>query len=198
MNTLSYYLSSLPNENPPLARASPKFQRPTSIDMNAPLLRRDSTTEAVIFPNLVLEAAPDEDGSELSLISEPSLANQLLSRFNQLMENFTPANDDQQQIDYQSVVSANHAAIIMGQQGSERKKAKAVTRNREEFQKLKLQLREAGALTNYGTRAFLKPIVEDCAEELKKARKKKNKGAKSKMRAIGEQAKMAPKATAIV
>lgn len=163
MNSISNFINSLPNEDPALVR--PSSRKSTSVGMNTPLFRRDSTTEEILPPDLVEVSSDDlldDSSSSSSLQNESSFSIHLKSTFNHILDTFTC------EIDEEHTMAASHA-IFLGQKGSEQNKAKAVTLDREEFQKLKAQLRNSGMVTNFGSRAVLNSIVEGCAEELREA-----------------------------
>mmetsp|Transcript_11256 Transcript_11256/g.18647 ORF Transcript_11256/g.18647 Transcript_11256/m.18647 type:complete len:205 (+) Transcript_11256:117-731(+) len=196
MNSISNIMSSLPNESlsnenvdSGLVRVSPKSRKSIILNMNTPLFRRDSTTDEIILPDLISDSSvQDGEESDSSVTDESSFTNQIMSTFyNHIVDTFAPPPASVQ-VEQQSGISASHA-IFLGQKGSEQKKARALTQNREEFQKLKTQLKESGMVTNYATRAVLNSIVEGCAEEMRDARMRKNSNGISKVDVRGLKSK---------
>jgi hypothetical protein len=184
MNRHSNFPNTLPIEQKPAGgRSSPaaRLRKQKIADMdrkNTPLFRRDSTTDAIIPLDLERSSFYDWDGSDSSIGSIESSLFLPTQFYNHFMDIFS-----QQQLEEELYhvrqgvkveVSLGHA-LFLGQKGSEQSKARAVTRNQNEFQKLKTQLKDSGMVTNYATRAVLNSIVEECAEELRISSKNKER-----------------------
>lgn len=127
--------------------------------------RRDSTTEAIVLPDLIDDSIQDwENNSE----STTGLDNSFSDLAIQLKDTLNCAIDKVKADRWQPkrLVEAPKYRTMALMDQTEHTKAMAIVSDRAEFRKLKLKLKESGMLTNYSVRAILNPELENSASEI--------------------------------